>query len=71
MSTEIKNTTSSQHDAKLPVMRRFFKWWRIRIIKTNMYNLECDMMFFAIPFSQYEREMEAYQKQLDYISNGT
>ena len=23
MSTEFKNTTSSQHDAKLPVMRRF------------------------------------------------
>ena len=23
MSTEVKNTTSSQHDAKLPVMRRF------------------------------------------------
>ncbi len=23
MSTEVQNTTSSQHDAKLPVMRRF------------------------------------------------
>jgi len=26
MSTEVQNTASSQHDAKLPVMRRFFCW---------------------------------------------
>lgn len=25
MSTEVQNTTSSQHDAKLPVIRRFFE----------------------------------------------
>lgn len=65
---EIKNL--QPHDGKLPVMRRFLKWWKIRMIKTSMYNLECDMMFFAIPFSQYEREMEAYQKQLECLSNG-
>lgn len=25
MSTEVQNTTSCQHDAKLPVIRRFFE----------------------------------------------
>lgn len=30
MSTEFQNTTSSQHDAKLPVSRRFYRGYTIR-----------------------------------------
>jgi hypothetical protein len=52
------------------VIRRLSRWLKIRMLKTKMYNLDCDMMFFAIPFSQYEKEMEAYQNELECLSNG-
>lgn len=62
--------SSSPNSGNTNVIRRFLRWLKIRMLKTKMYNLECDMMFFAILFSQYEREMEAYQKQLECLSNG-
>lgn len=61
--------SSSPNSGNANVIRRFSRWLKIRMLKTKIYNLECDMMFFAIPFSQYEREMGAYQKELECLPN--
>jgi hypothetical protein len=60
----------SQNSSKPNIIRRFSRCIKIRILKTKMYNLECDMMFFAITFKQYEAEKERMDAQLEYLSNG-
>lgn len=48
---------------------RLARWFKIRMIKTELHNLEYDLTFFAIPFQEYLKEKIILEKKLDTLLN--